>query len=360
MKALAGKRLPKEGNAVAPTMRKVAELAEVSISTVSRVLNGNASSMVSASTRQRVLDAVRELNYHPNRAARTLATGLTYTVVYVAPAPSRPFYAESAVILQELVAQDGYNLIIRPSTGWGKQRDYMPITQGVDGAIAHDLNLEDPDQATRWRGLARVMPLVLVNGVTDAVMEVDRVDVDLACAVETALEHLWDQGCRRIAHFTKVVTPDGVTGARAVTYLRFMRAAGQEPMFIPVAEFSRAAARQAMREYVTTHAPPDAILCHNDDTAIGVYRGLVDVGLRVPEDVGLVGCDDIEDTEYLERALSTITQPVAEMISLAWQFLKTRLHDLSATPRQRTLFSQFVARESSLCSAKQESQNRIG
>ncbi len=343
---------------MAPTMRKVAKLAGVSISTVSRVLNNTASSLVSASTRQQVLEAARELNYHPNRAARTLATGLTYTVVYVAPAPSRPFYAESALVLQELVAQDGYDLIIRPSTGEVEQRDYMPITQGVDCAIAHDLNLEDPDQAGRWRGLARAMPLVLVNGVTDGVMGVDKVDVDLASGVEAALGHLWDQGCRRIAHLTKTLSPDGVTGERAVTYVRFMRAAGQEPTFIPAAEISRAGAREAMQEYVTTHAPPDAILCHNDDTAIGAYRGLVDVGLRVPEDVALVGCDGIEDTEYLERALSTITQPVAEMISLAWQFLKTRLHDPSAAPRQQTLFSQFVARESSLRPAEQESQNQ--
>ncbi len=208
--------------------------------------------------------------------------------------------------------------------------------------------------------LARALPLVFVEGATDAVMGVDMVGVDLASAVEVALGHLWDQGCRRIAHLTKMNTSDEVIGVRAVTYGRFMRAAGQEPTFIRFTEISRAAARQTMREYVTTHAPPDAILCHNDDTAIGAYRGLIDGGLRVPEDVALVGCDGIEDTEYLERALSTITQPVAEMMSLAWQFLKTRLHDPSAAPQQQTLIAQFAARESSLRPAEQESQNRIG
>lgn len=360
MKALVVKRLLQEGNEVRPTIRNVAELAGVSISTVSRVLNNTASSLVSAATRQRVLEAARELNYRPNRAARTLATGLTDTVVYVAPTPSRPFYAESALVLQELVAQDGYDLIIRPSSGWVEQRDYTPIIQGADCMIAHDLNLEDPDQDDQWRALARALPLVFVEGATDAVMGVDMVGVDLASAVEVALGHLWDQGCRRIAHLTKMNTSDEVIGVRAVTYGRFMRAAGQEPTFIRFTEISRAAARQTMREYVTTHAPPDAILCHNDDTAIGAYRGLIDGGLRVPEDVALVGCDGIEDTEYLERALSTITQPVAEMMSLAWQFLKTRLHDPSAARQQQTLIAQFTARESSLRSAGQESQNRIG
>ena len=93
---------------------------------------------------------------------------------------------------------------------------------------------------------------------------------------------------------------------------------------------------------------PEAIFCHSDDAALGIYRGLCDLKLRVPEDVALVGCDGIEDTEYLECPLTTLVQPVSAMCAAAWEFLMKRLAHPETTMQKIILQPKLALRESSL------------
>ena len=97
---------------------------------------------------------------------------------------------------------------------------------------------------------------------------------------------------------------------------------------------------------------PEALFCHSDDVAVGIYRGLCDLKLRVPEEVALVGCDGIQDTEYLECPLTTLVQPVAKMCSKAWQFLVRRL-EKPGTHRQSAVFKPVLAVRESTMRAKQ-------
>jgi LacI family transcriptional regulator len=158
-----------------------------------------------------------------------------------------------------------------------------------------------------------------------------------------AMRHLIGAGFRRIAHATFV--RKNIAGeSRRIGYTKAMRDAGLEPEFIhyPLTERQRPVARQLIQEYVREHGRPEAIFCHSDDVALGIYRGLCDAGIRVPADIALVGCDGIEDTEYLECPLTTLVQPVAEMCATAWQFLQNRLAE-PAIPLQHSLLALKLA-----------------
>jgi LacI family transcriptional regulator len=104
--------------------------------------------------------------------------------------------------------------------------------------------------------------------------------------------------------------------------------------------------RHAVTEYVREHGPPDGIFCHNDDFAIGAYRALRDMGLRIPDDVALVGCDNLEETAYLDVPLSTIAVPTEELCRTGWEFLYRRMHDPSAPLQCAILQPQLVVRAS--------------
>ena len=128
-----------------------------------------------------------------------------------------------------------------------------------------------------------------------------------------------------------------------------MRRTGLKPEFLyyPLSEQQREIVRQLIRDYVRQHGCPEAIFCHSDDVALGIYRGLCDLKLRVPQEVALVGCDGIQDGEYLECPLTTIVQPVAEMCAAAWRFLVQRLERPKMKKQQTVLKPKLVVRESS-------------
>ena len=132
-----------------------------------------------------------------------------------------------------------------------------------------------------------------------------------------------------------------------------MRQANLEPEFLyyPLTELQRPMVRSLVHDYVRKRGCPDAIFCHSDDVALGIYRGLCELNLNIPKDVALIGCDGIEDCEYLETPLTTVVQPVTEMCTIAWDFLRRRLesHDIK---RQGTVLKpKLVIRESSSRSA---------
>jgi len=131
--------------------------------------------------------------------------------------------------------------------------------------------------------------------------------------------------------------------------LRAMRKAGLKPEFIyyPLSEQQRPITRKLIRDYILSHGRPEAIFCHSDDAALGIYRGLCDLKIKVPEEIALIGCDGIEDTEYLERPLTTLVQPVAEMCAAAWDFLQLRLADPLIPLQHIILKSELAIRESS-------------
>jgi DNA-binding LacI/PurR family transcriptional regulator len=125
-----------------------------------------------------------------------------------------------------------------------------------------------------------------------------------------------------------------------------MAEAGRPPEILLVTHHSRADARLALRKHIEARGCPDGLFCFNDDVALGASRAIRENGLRVPEDVALIGHDGIEDAEYLDCPLTTLVQPVQEMTALAWRFLRRRMDDPTLPPQQALLKTQLVVRAS--------------
>jgi len=174
----------------------------------------------------------------------------------------------------------------------------------------------------------------------------DLVAIDLYPGAMEAVKHLTARGGRRIAY---MVSQSGsyASEVRYKAYTGVLQEAGLKPEYIVASSHLRSDACQAMLEHIHACGCPDGIFFFNDDMAIGAYRALCDLGIRVPDDVALVGCDNIEDTEYLEVRLSTIAQPLEEMCILAWQFLERRMNDPALPLQQQFLPAKLIIRESS-------------
>lgn len=330
-------------------MASITELARelnLSIGTVSRILNDDKAPFA-AETRRRVRKRAAELGYRPNPVARALATGRTDAVTLWTP-HLRGFYQSWVVsALSRQADANDFHLLIRlfdhvdhAQASDGHTVRPPVLSDSVDGIITH--GLPPADWIQRVRSGSRPLPLVITGGVPAPEVP-DFVGISIRGAARAAVEHLLETGLRRVALFTLPNPHD----RRYQAYVAVMEEAGLPPEIITMPEGSRAETRRIFREYVTAHGHPEGVFCHNDDTAIAVYRALCDLGLRVPDDVALVGCDGIEDTEFLPVPITTIVQPVEEMSRLAWQFLKTRMREPDAPPQQTVLEARLEIRASS-------------
>jgi LacI family transcriptional regulator len=126
-----------------------------------------------------------------------------------------------------------------------------------------------------------------------------------------------------------------------------MAEAGLAPEVIEIPTDSSATVRQVVRDYVQANGCPEAMFCFSDHMALGVYRGLRDLGVRIPEDTALVGCDGIEWAEFVDQPISTIVPPAQECCALAWQYLLQRLREPDSPLQQTVLRSHLLVRESS-------------
>ncbi|MEY3897934.1 MAG: hypothetical protein RLZZ214_3455, partial [Verrucomicrobiota bacterium] len=214
----------------------------------------------------------------------------------------------------------------------------------VDGIVAVDASKA---VQTELEALAiKSVPLVSLG--TYGADGTDHVQVDLEAGTKEVMAHLIGSGFSRIAHATFMrKNLDGES--RRLGYVQAMKDAKLKTEFIyyPLTEQQRPVTRRLIQDYVRDHGRPEAIFCHSDDAALGIYRGLCDSGIAVPEEIALVGCDGIEDTEYLECPLTTLVQPVADMCATAWGFLQRRLVDRERPAQRAVLSPRLAIRESS-------------
>ena len=323
------------------TQTQIAEQLGVSRQLVTLALAGYP--QVAKATRERIEKAALELGYRPNPHARALRQKRTGIIALWIPDQISSHYSQVARELGRLVKQSGQELIIS-ETGEAENRQVWTHVP-VDGICAVDAT-----EATRieLESLAAKSVPVVSLGACDS-PATDSVQVDMAAGTAEIMRHLLDSGYRRIAHAT-FVRANSAKESRRSGYAAAMLAAGLEPEYIlyPLGETQRPINRRMIREYLREHGRPDAIFCHSDDAALGIYRGVLDAGLRVPADIALVGCDGIEDTEYLECPLTTLMQPVAQMCETAWQFLRNRLAE-PGIPLQHSLLAPTLAiRQSSI------------
>jgi LacI family transcriptional regulator len=326
-------------------MRDVAERADVSVTTVSHVIN--ATRPVSDELRQRVLAVMEELGYQPNRLARSLRRGKTHTIGMIIPDSINPFFAEVARGVEDTSFAQEYSVILCNSDGnLDKELLYtnVLIEKQVDGIlfVAAGLSTERILELQ-----ARRIPLVVVDrDLPDA--SVDSVLTDNAQGGWLAARHLIELGHRRIACITgpSDITPSAqrVTGYRQA--LGESNLALDETLILK-GDFQYGSGYRAARQLLATLHPPTAIFACNDLMAVGAMSAAVELGLRVPADLSVVGFDDVRLASFANPPLTTVVQPKYEMGVVAASMLLERMRDLDIPARRRVFETSLQARQSS-------------
>lgn len=321
-----------------PTRNDVAALANVSGCTVSYILGGRTDVSIADATRDRVIAAAKQLGYRPNHAARALVTGATQVVSLLAGRLS-PYYTMVASQLQSQAVADGFQVLLADAVMG--QSPKGGVWSG-DGIIAIDY----PEQVEAYLQTHPDLRTPLVSIGAFHLEQVDFVGVDLYRGVREAMSHLLQGGSRRIA-YVRGEDPRSKNDPRSLGYVDAVTEAALPIEEIVLSGSTRSHGRNEVKAYIEKFGCPDGLLCHNDELAIGVYRGLLDLGISVPGQVKLIGCDGIEDVEYLEQPITTIVQPVDQMCRTAWEFLRNRMVDPSIQLQQRVFNAELVVRGSS-------------
>ncbi len=289
----------------AATIRDVAERADVSVASVSRVLTG--AGPVTEPTRNKVLKAVEALQYVPHSGARSLSTSKTQTIGVILPDLYGEFFSELIRGMDVGARALGYHLIVSSSHDDAEEASaaIRSMRGRVDGLIVLSPHL---DAANLASSLAGRLPILLMNGGADAGRP--SIVVDNHGGAVQAVEHLIATGRRRIAHIS------GPTGnleaeTRLAGYLQAMADAGL-PTTVVEGAFTQASGHRAGADLVARGQRPDAIFAGNDMMAVGAMLALQDAGLAVPEDVAIVGFDDVPIAGLMRPALTTLRIQIAE------------------------------------------------
>ncbi|GAB2708209.1 LacI family DNA-binding transcriptional regulator [Nocardia thraciensis] len=323
-----------------PTMEDVAAQAGVSRALVSLVMRG--SPKVSEHRRRAVLQAAKDLGYQPHAMARSLASRTSNIVGVMVSDLRNAFFADVVEGMDtaarraglELILNTGRRSAVRERTALDSLQAFRP------GGI---ILLSPVLPAAAIREAASQCPVVLVSR-SSTVADIDTVNDDGEVGVALAVDHLAALGHRRIVHF------DGGAAFSATPrrkgYLAAMDRHGLEPMVIP-SEHTDAAGMAAVRKLLKVFSPnhfPTALVCGNDFNAVGAMSALEEAGLRVPQDVSLVGYDNSSLAALRHVALTTIDQPRIEIGRLAVEALVERVRDGRTEPVRRRVQPSLVVR----------------
>jgi len=301
-----------------PTIYDVARLAGVSTATVSRALNGTG--QIATATRAAIDDAVAQLGYHPNTAARSLVTRSTQTIALLLPDITNPFYAALVSGIQERALEAGHTMLLCTTEGDPEREEqYLSLLRAkqVDGVLVDGLVLP-PDRITRF--VRDGLPIVCLDRDIDSTL-VPLVQVDNRLGARLATEHLLSLGHVRIAHVAGV--PElGISEERIEGYRDAHRRAGVplHPELLAVGSFTEEGGYEAARSLLATHEFT-AVFAANDLSALGVLSALAGAGRRVPDDVSVVGFDDLRLSRYMTPPLTTVHQPAGEIARHATELL---------------------------------------
>jgi LacI family transcriptional regulator len=331
----------------AVTIRDVARLAEVHPGTVSRALNEQTRALVNQDTAERVLRAAEQLGYRPNPIARGLKTNRSYTVGVLIPDLTNPLFPPIVRGVEDRLGDAGYtSLIVNTDNDVERERSQMEAMRArqVDGFIAATARLDVELLAEAAAGGA---PIVLVNRSLEN-RSVPAVTVDDRRGTGLAVEHVVGLGHRRVGH---VAGPQNVsTGHRR--YLGFqeamkhhdLTASGAQTTFS--AAFTEAAGARACLDLLAQAPDVTAIVAANDRLAIGCYDALEHRSLRCPEDISIVGFNDMPFIDRLRPPLTSVRVPQREIGTVAADLLLKQLSDGSRRHREILLAPTLVVRGS--------------
>jgi len=327
-----------------PTLKEVAAKAAVSPTTVSHVINKTR--FVSPEVEARVRSAMEEIGYQPNMLARALRRGETRTLGLILPDSANPYFAEIGRSIEGAAYEVGYSVILCNTEGRrDKERHYFQVLseKQVDGLILVSVGDRGDNIPALLR---RELPVVVVDrDLSD--IAVDVVQVDNLEGGSLATRHLISLGHKRIGC---IAGPSHVSpsGERFTGYRDALRAAGlkQDEALVRSGDFHAELGRVATIELLHLRRPPTAIFACNDLMAMGALQAASEMGCRVPEDLAVVGFDDIELAAYTVPPLTTVSQPKAGMGHTAVQVLMDRICNPGGPARKQILPVSLVKRKS--------------
>jgi LacI family repressor for deo operon, udp, cdd, tsx, nupC, and nupG len=324
-----------------PTSVDVARRAGVSQSAVSLVFAGKAAGRVSKRTQEAILQAARELGYHPNSAARTLRSGRSHIVALAIPNVSNPFFASVLQGAEQAARTYGYAVMlaqVRDEQDWQHMIFDTLTSRTVDGFVLCDIVPPTGSLHMALRGKA-----VMINPGNHPLPSLQ---LDVVTGMQAAVAHLLHLGHTKIAHLAAAVDAE-TFHLRRRAYLAALQTAGHPitSAYQAQAAFTIPDAYRAACQLLACSDPPSAIICDSDPLAVGVYKAAKDLQLRIPQDLSVASFDDSIIARILDPELTTVAIPASTIGAQALQLLLTLL-DKGSVPAQVTIPLELVIRAS--------------
>ena len=318
-------------------MKDIAKDLGISQATVSKVLREHPD--IGEKTRRRVLERVKELDYQPNSLARSLLTGRSYLIGLVAPSLLHPFFAQIARTISNVIRDKGYSLVVSSS-----EEDPELEKEEISRLLARRLDAlviaSSASNIEQFRRMdSKAQPYVLIDRDLTG-LGANFVGTNDEKVGWLATEHLIDMGCRRVAHIRGQDNSSGngrFDGYRQA--LRHRRVPYSEDYVVRACHTDTETTRQGaetMRLLLERAPKPDGVFCFNDPLAIGAMSAILESGLRIPEDIALIGCGNLPNNDCLRVPLSSIDQH-SQMIGARAAELVLSLIDSKQMPRARTI-----------------------
>lgn len=333
-----------EGREEMATIHDVAKLAKVSIATVSRVTSNEG--VVNEKTKARVLKAMEELGYIPNSAARTLRMSQSNIIVVLMINIKNSFFSEFIRGIEEVAREAGYYLLIGSTNGEKeKEKEYLNLIREsrADGVILTTANVEAD---TTIEKISQDSPIVLTFDYIPN-PDIPSISIDNESASRKITNHLIELGHRRIAHITgdmqRLQSKTRLSGYKQAFYQNGFQV---DESLIQEGGYLLEDGYLAAQKLLYFENRPTAIYGGNDNVAIGALKAVHDAGLRVPEDIAVVGFDDIDMARYMNPGLTTIHQPRYEIGKRAMELLLKKIKKEKIDQPHIILEDKLLIRES--------------
>jgi LacI family transcriptional regulator len=327
-------------------MQDIAKDLKVSVVTVSKVLRNQG--RISDATRKRVLRRAKELNYQMNWVARSLVTRRTYTIGLLLPEFAHPFFAEIARAVAQTVRPQGYHVLISSF-----EEDPELEASEIDSLLARQVDgliIASSQTPSRLNVFKRVQerktPYILIDRPI-AGLRACFVGVDNRAIGRLATEHLIAKGCCRIGHLRGPEVR--IAAERLEGYRRALAKGGFRPHsgYIVCGGHGDNSGYQGMRQLLEVRPLPDGVFCYNDPVAIGAMKAILEAGLKLPQDIAVVGAGNVRYSDVLSVPLTTIDQGTCRIGVLAAELLIARIGSKSSMRPQKILIPpRLVERES--------------
>lgn len=327
------------------SIREVARIADVSVATVSRTMRHP--DRVKEETRKKVFAAIKTAGYRPNMMARNFRAKKAFAIVVLVPNISNPFFSRVIRGIEQISQQEGYSVLLGDTQGLQKREsEYAGLVSSrqADGVIQLSANVEGLleffDQSTT--------NLPLVNACECATKPpCPTVRVDNVAAAADAVEHLIELGHSRIA---MVLGPSEspLTRDRLKGYKKALKkhSIDFDKSLLVSGDFSLRSGSLAVETLHEISQPPTAIFCCNDEMAIGAMHGVKKHGYSVPEDISIIGFDNVDFAQYVDPSLTTIAQPAEELGKVAFSVLLALLEGRTPEQMDYVLPTELIVRGS--------------